>query len=81
MEKKVGHVVCGRTLHSFRSVISRQNVSVESRKSGLKGSRMKVNLEGIELNLAHPDELNVTWVGQEEAMRQLMAAWLVLDRA
>lgn len=40
---------------------------------------MKVNIEGIELNLAHPDELNVTWVGQEEAMRQLMAAWLVLD--
>ncbi len=40
---------------------------------------MKVNVEGIELNLAHPDELNVTWVGQEEAMRQLMAAWLVLD--
>src|SRR2546429_658407 len=40
---------------------------------------MKVVLEGIELNLAHPDELNVTWVGQEEAMRQLMAAWMVID--
>jgi MoxR-like ATPase len=40
---------------------------------------MKAVLEGIELNLAHPDELNVTWVGQEEAMRQLMAAWLVID--
>src|SRR5438128_3236839 len=40
---------------------------------------MKVVLEGIELNLAHPDELNVSWVGQEEAMRQLMAAWMVID--
>jgi MoxR-like ATPase len=40
---------------------------------------MKVVLEGIELHLAHPDELNVTWVGQEEAMRQLMAAWMVID--
>jgi MoxR-like ATPase len=40
---------------------------------------MKVSLEGIELHLAHPDELNVTWVGQEEAMRQLMAAWLVIN--
>jgi MoxR-like ATPase len=40
---------------------------------------MKVALEGIELHLAHPDELNVTWVGQEEAMRQLMAAWMVLN--
>ena len=40
---------------------------------------MKVVLEGIELHLAHPDELNVTWVGQDEAMRQLMAAWMVLN--
>jgi MoxR-like ATPase len=40
---------------------------------------MKVILEGIELHLAHPDELIVKWVGQEEAMRQLMAAWTVID--
>lgn len=40
---------------------------------------MKTVIEGIELHLAHPDELNVTWVGQEEAMRQLMAAWMVID--
>ncbi len=40
---------------------------------------MTFTIEGLELHLAHPDELQVTWVGQEEAMRQLMAAWLVLD--
>ena len=40
---------------------------------------MKVNLEGIELHLAHPDELSVSWIGQEEALRQLMAAWMVID--
>ncbi len=40
---------------------------------------MKVVLEGIELHLAHPDELAVTWVGQADAMRQLMAAWTVID--
>ena len=40
---------------------------------------MKISIEGIELHLAHPDELNITWVGQEEAMRQLMAAWMVID--
>jgi MoxR-like ATPase len=40
---------------------------------------MTVTIEGIELHLAHPDELAVTWVGQEEAMRQLMAAWMVLE--
>ena len=47
--------------------------------SGEITALMKVVLEGIELHLAHPDELNVTWVGQEEAMRQLMAAWMVLN--
>jgi MoxR-like ATPase len=40
---------------------------------------MTVRIENIELHLAHPDEIAVTWVGQEEAMRQLMAAWMVVD--
>src|SRR5437588_6961429 len=40
---------------------------------------MIVDIEGGPGNLAHPDELNVTWVGQEEVMRQLLAAWLVVD--
>jgi MoxR-like ATPase len=40
---------------------------------------MKVVIDGIELHLAHPDELNVSWVGQEEAMRQLIAAWMIID--
>jgi MoxR-like ATPase len=40
---------------------------------------MLVDVEGVPLHLAHPDELPVRWVGQEEVMRQLLAAWLVLD--
>src|SRR5271166_5634179 len=40
---------------------------------------MVVDIEGVPLHLAHPDELAVTWVGQEETMRQLLAAWLVID--
>ena len=40
---------------------------------------MIVEIEGVPLHLAHPDELNITWVGQEEVMRQLLAAWLVID--
>src|ERR1700730_15707333 len=40
---------------------------------------MIVEIEGIALHLAHPDELPVNWVGQEEVMRQLLAAWLVID--
>src|SRR5438552_2359852 len=40
---------------------------------------MKVEIEGVTLHLAHPDELTITWVGQEEVMRQLLASWLVVD--
>src|ERR1700688_3039602 len=40
---------------------------------------MTVDLEGVTLHLAHPDELPVRWVGQEELMRQLLAAWLVVN--
>src|ERR1700674_4168761 len=40
---------------------------------------MIVRSEAIKLHLAHPDELSVTWVGQDEVMRQLLAAWLVID--
>jgi MoxR-like ATPase len=40
---------------------------------------MMVEIEGVTLHLAHPDELTVAWVGQDEVMRQLLAAWLVVD--
>ncbi len=40
---------------------------------------MVVEIEGVPLHLAHPDEIPVRWVGQEEVMRQLLAAWLVVD--
>jgi MoxR-like ATPase len=40
---------------------------------------MTVNIEGVSLHLAHPDEIPVRWVGQEEVMRQLLAAWSVID--
>ena len=42
---------------------------------------MKVEIEGVILHLAHPDELPVRWVGQEELMRQLLAAWMVVTEA
>jgi MoxR-like ATPase len=38
-----------------------------------------VNIEGVTLHLAHPDELPAQWVGQDEVMRQLLAAWMVVD--
>jgi MoxR-like ATPase len=38
-----------------------------------------VEIDGVTLHLAHPDELPARWVGQEEPLRQLMAAWLMVD--
>jgi MoxR-like ATPase len=38
-----------------------------------------IEIEGVTLHLAHPDEIPVRWVGQEEVMRQLLASWLVVD--
>src|SRR5436190_4857387 len=40
---------------------------------------MKVEIEVVTLHLAHPDELPVRWVGQEELMRHLLAAWMVVS--
>lgn len=38
-----------------------------------------VTVEGIALTLANPVELPLKWVGQEELLKQLLAAWLVID--
>ena len=40
---------------------------------------MTVEIEGVTLHLAHPDELSAKWVGQGELMRQLLAAWMVVN--
>jgi len=37
-----------------------------------------VTIEGITLHLSQPDELAMDWVGQEELVTQIMAAWLVM---
>jgi MoxR-like ATPase len=38
-----------------------------------------VNLEGVTIHLAHPDDLPIQWVGQEDTLRQLLAAWSLAD--
>src|ERR1700756_4442681 len=40
---------------------------------------MTFEIDGVTLHLAHPDELNIQWVGQDELMRQLLAAWMVVN--
>src|SRR3974377_1050267 len=39
---------------------------------------MTIEIEGIRLHLAHPDEIAVEWVGPEEPMGQLLPAWMVV---
>jgi len=38
-----------------------------------------ITLDGISLALAKPVELNLHWVGQDELLTQLLAAWMVID--
>src|ERR1700753_4491010 len=40
---------------------------------------MTAEIEGVTLHLSHPDELTAKWVGQEELIRQLLAAWMVVN--
>ena len=39
----------------------------------------KITLDGITLTLASPVVLPLRWVGQEELLTQLLAAWMVID--
>jgi len=37
-----------------------------------------VIIDGVELHLTQPDEVPMVWVGQEELVTQVLAAWLVI---
>src|SRR5512145_1860566 len=38
-----------------------------------------ITLDGISLTLANPVDLKLHWVGQDELLLQLLAAWMVID--
>lgn len=38
----------------------------------------KVIIEGVEIFLSQPDEIPLEWVGQEELISQVLAAWMVI---
>jgi len=40
-----------------------------------------IEISGVTLYLAHPDEFSVRWIGQQETMKQLLAAWSIVDPA
>lgn len=38
-----------------------------------------ITIDGVEVSLCHPDQVAAEWIGQDEAMYQLLAAWMVID--
>jgi MoxR-like ATPase len=46
-----------------------------------RAAPLSVELEGVRIHLAHPDELHVDWVGRRETLKQLLAAWSVVAEA
>jgi MoxR-like ATPase len=39
----------------------------------------QTTIDGISLSMARPVELNLNWIGQDELLTQLLAAWMVID--
>lgn len=39
----------------------------------------RIQIQGIEIALACPDQLQCRWIGQRDVLQQLLAAWLVID--
>ena len=54
---------------------------MEAMSGVLADTGRSIKIEGVQVHLAHPDELPVKWVGQSELLRQLQAAWLTIDPA
>lgn len=42
-------------------------------------SMESIRIEGLDIALAHPDELALEWTGRQELIDQLLASWLVID--
>ena len=40
----------------------------------------RIRIEDVEITLARPRVWRVQWIGQEEVIKQLLAAWMVVDR-
>lgn len=46
---------------------------------GKSAARRKVEIDGVSIYLAHPDELPMRWIGQQELILQLHACWKLID--
>ena len=38
----------------------------------------KISIDDVELHLSAPDDVSMPWVGQEDLVTQVLAAWLVI---
>lgn len=38
-----------------------------------------LQIQGVEISLMLPDQFNYQWIGQQDVMDQLLAAWFVID--
>jgi MoxR-like ATPase len=41
----------------------------------------RIQIQGVEISLGFPDELPFHWIGQQDVLDQLLAAWMVIDPA
>ena len=49
-------------------------------KKDLGFTEGRITIQNVELALACPDELPLRWIGQQDVMEMLLAAWLVIDK-
>jgi MoxR-like ATPase len=40
----------------------------------------RIQIQGVEIALGFPDEFKFQWIGQQDVLEQLLAAWLVIDK-
>lgn len=40
----------------------------------------RIVIQGVEIALGFPDEFHFRWIGQQDVLEQLLAAWLVIDK-
>lgn len=38
-----------------------------------------INIDGVDLALAHPIEADLNWVGRDDLVQQVLASWLIVD--
>lgn len=43
-------------------------------------SRRMIEIDGVELNLAHADDLDMVWIGNDRVRDQLLASWMVVGK-